>query len=258
MILRGTVFSKTLGMETGLTIVAPETPPPAGGYKAAYLLHGLGGGSGTWADCSMLPVYGEKGSAVYILPDAGRSFYRNMVHGFPYFTYLTEELPDICKNLFQISARREDTAVIGCSMGGYGALLCALSRPDRYGMCGAFSAGWLFLGEVLTGWRNRDPRLLARFGERMVKDVADIFGESLEWKPEYELLELAGGLRDACQKPSIYMACGKSDPYRKENERFWQGLQGLGVDCLYEEWAGMHDFSFFDEALKRAVKKFSL
>ena len=71
----------------------------------------------------------------------------DMEYGFRYFTYVTEELPAICKDIFRISAEREDTAIIGGSMGGYGALRCALSRPGQYGMCAAFSSGCLFLKE---------------------------------------------------------------------------------------------------------------
>ena len=61
-----------------------------------------------------------------------------MKYGLPYFSYLTEELPTICKSIFRISADREHTAVMGGSMGGYGALKCALSKPEQYGMCAAF------------------------------------------------------------------------------------------------------------------------
>ena len=92
----------------------------------AYLLHGLCGDSATWVDDSMLPVYAREGRTIFILPDAARSFYSDMRHGPRYFTYLVEELPQLCKAVFQIAARREDTAILGASMGGYGALKCAV------------------------------------------------------------------------------------------------------------------------------------
>ena len=73
------------------------------------------------------------------MPEGHHSFYSNMVYGGKYFTYLTEELPKVLAATFQISTRREDTFIAGLSMGGYGALMCGLRRPDRYGGCAGFA-----------------------------------------------------------------------------------------------------------------------
>ena len=73
-----------------------------------------------------------------------------MKYGLKYFSYITEELFKICKNIFNISSKREDTAIMGASMGGYGALKCALSKPEQYGFCGAFSPAFLFLKDYLN------------------------------------------------------------------------------------------------------------
>ena len=102
MILRGTVFSKTLEKDTGITIVTPSDLKQDRPYRVAYLLHGLCGDSATWVDNSMLPVYAREGHTIYILPDAVRSFYTDMRYGSRYFTYVTEELPVLCKQVFQI------------------------------------------------------------------------------------------------------------------------------------------------------------
>lgn len=258
MIFRGNLFSKALEMDTGLTVVGPNGDPPEGGYRVAYLLHGQCGNSGTWADYSMLPVYAAGGNTIYIMPEAGRSFYRDMEHGQRFFTYVAEELPELCGKLFRISARREDTAVLGGSMGGYGALKCALLHPERFGMCGAFSSACLFLREGLAGQRahGMEPAYIARFGAQTLRDFVSIFGEALECGPKDELLEAAGNLRGP--KPVIYGACGESDPFREENRRFFPALEKLGFQVTYEEWKGIHDFPFFDKALKKAIDRFAL
>mgnify|MGYP002341754989 CR=1 FL=1 len=114
MRLSGSVYSKILDMDTGLTIVTPNKLRE-GKYKVVYLLHGLCGNDRSWLDYSMLPAYAAKGDTVYVMPDAGRSFYSNMKYGFDYQRYVTEELPVICRNMFNISAAREDTGIMGCS-----------------------------------------------------------------------------------------------------------------------------------------------
>ena len=260
MILRGTVFSTVLEMDTGITIVTPSDCHSEEPYKVAYLLHGLCGNNDAWADDSMLPVHAREGHTIYVMPDAGRGFYTDMRFGPRYFTYIVDELPVICKSVFRISAKREDTAILGASMGGYGALKCALTRPEQYGMCGAFSSACLFLREGLEEQREHggDPVFIRRYGERLLADFEAIFGRNLDWKPEYEILELAKRIKDRTDKPAVYMACGSNDPFRASHVRFQKEMRPLGFDLLYEEWKGIHDFFFFDESLRRAIRRFSL
>lgn len=260
MILRGNVYSNTLEMDTGITIVAPNEFEMDNKYKVAYLLHGLCGNNGTWADYSMLPVYAASGNTIFIMPEVARSFYTDMKYGFNYFSYITEELPSICKSIFNISSVREDTAIIGGSMGGYGALKCALSKPEQYGMCGAFSSACLFLKDGLNNQRKHgsEPEFISTYGEKLIEDFIYAFGANLEWNPKDEILELAKGISNNKFKPIIYAACGTEDFLQKDNEKFKNKMQTLDFDFTYEEWEGTHDFKFFDQALKKAIDKFIL
>lgn len=260
MILRGNVFSKMLEMDTGLTLVTPNVLRPEGQYRVCYLLHGLYGNCNTWLDYSMLPDYASQGKTVYIMPEVARSFYTDMQHGFNYFSYVTEELPAMCKNVFNISAAREDTAVIGASMGGYGALRAALSKPEQYGMCAAFASCNLFLKEGLEHHRANctKPEFIQRYGAKLIADFACIYGESLTWKEEYEISNLAHKATRSPQRPSLYMACGSKDPFRQDNLRMRQIFEAMDFNFTYEEWEGMHDFAFFNRALKKAIAHFGL
>jgi enterochelin esterase family protein len=55
---------------------------------------------------------------------------------------LTEVLPQVEKN-YNVSARAEDRAIAGLSMGGAESLLTGLNNPDKFGWVGAFSSGGL-------------------------------------------------------------------------------------------------------------------
>lgn len=255
MILRGSVFSKVLEMETGITIVAPNEFMTDRTYQAAYLLHGLCGKSGDWADYTMLPVYANDYHVIFIMPEAARSFYADMKYGQRFFSYITEELPVICKSVFNISVKRENTAVIGNSMGGYGALKCALSKPEQYGYCCAFSPPFLFLREGLDIQRAKGEteEFKAAYGEQLFKDFLAIFGEQLEWSAQDEILDLAKKINEQSVKPKIYCACGTEDYLHADNVRFRDEITKLNFDFTYEEWAGQHDWYFFNEALKKAL-----
>ncbi|MBN7772586.1 alpha/beta hydrolase [Clostridium aminobutyricum] len=258
MIVRGNVFSKTLEMDTGITIVTPNEFKPEGGYKVAYLLHGICGNNGTWSDYTMLPFYASHGKTIYILPEVGRSFYADMKYGFKYFTYVTEELPAICKSVFNISAKREHTAVIGGSMGGYGALKCALAKPEQYGLCGAFSSACLFIKEDIDEHKKNgsEPWFVEMYGEKTIEDFLLAFGMELEWNPKDDILELAKGIQDHGVQPMIYTACGTEDYFHKDNLRFSEEMKQMNFNITYEEWQGKHDFPFFNEALRRVIEKF--
>ena len=256
MILRGSVFSQILQMDTGITVVIPDKYEEGKDYKAAYLLHGLGGGCGNWVDHTLLTLYARDYRTAFIMPEAARSFYTDMKYGQKFFTYVTEELPAICKSVFHISAKPSDTAVIGASMGGYGALKCALSKPEQYGYCASSSAACLYLKEYLDEYRPKGKwdEVRAAFGDQMVMDFLSIHGEDLQWKPENEILCLADKAEKQKEKPRIYMACGYGDYLRDSNVRFADEMKKRDFDFTFEEWEGEHGWYFFDQALKKALE----
>jgi putative tributyrin esterase len=256
MILRGHVFSKILEMETGITVVTPNDFQSGGTYQVVYLLHGLCGRSGDWADYTMLPAYARDYQVIFVMPEVARSFYTDMKYGQSFFSYITKELPTICKSVFKIAANREDTAVIGASMGGYGALKCALTKPEQYGYCAALASACLFLKEGLDYQRTAGgtEELKAAYGAQLINDFQSIFGEQLDWNCRDEILELAKKINGQPLKPKIFAACGTEDFFHGDNSRFRKEMEQLDIDFTYEEWPGGHDWVFFNEALRKALQ----
>ncbi len=257
MRLHGSVYSQTLQMDTGLTVVTPNQLCET--YNVVYLLHGLCGNHQSWLDYSMLASYAAFGDSVYIMPEVGRSFYCDMAYGSAYFTYVTEELPEICESLFRISAERENTAVMGASMGGYGALRCALTKPERYGKCAAFSSACLQLRSGLEALRQNGltPEQIEAFGIQLLQDFRAIFGDDYTWSPELDVLELAKQVPKGLF-PELYLSCGTMDAFYPEFKQFCAQLQELGLPFRAEEWLAQHDFPCFDRALRSAIERFGL
>jgi S-formylglutathione hydrolase FrmB len=190
------------------------------------------------------------------MPEVVRSFYTDMKYGQKFFTYVSEELPAICRSVFNITSERENTAVIGASIGGYGALKCALSKPEQYGFCGAFSSACLFLKEGLESMRSPEAvkEVTDAFGEQLVIDFKAIYGEQLEWSPRNDILELAKKVSQQSIQPKIYYACGTEDFFHADSLRFWDEMSKLNLDFTYDEWPGGHDWIFFNEAIRRALE----
>ena len=255
MILRGDFLSEILGMYTNIQVLIPDQNTGDKTCRVVYLLHGLRGNQGTWLDNTMLPVYAKEYNAVFIMPEAGRSFYTNQKYGRDYFTFVSEELPWICKKIFNVSSHREDTAVMGCSMGGYGALRMTLAKPEQFGFCGAIAPACLYFKDLLDGLR-KDPGPWLKTGPEaaaIYQDLKTIYGDDLAYRSDYDIIELVRHFPGASPKPVIYATCGTEDDMRNDNLRFRDDMKGSGFRYTYEEWAGKHDWYFFNEALKKTL-----
>ena len=254
MILKGDYRSDILHSNTNVQFMIPDDKE--GPYKIVYLLHGIHGGHSSWVNNSMLPVYGKKYNAIFVMPEVGRSFYTDLKYGRKYFTFINEELPVICRKVFNVSTRYEDTAVMGLSMGGYGALRFALSKPGQYSFCAAISPACLYFKHVLKAL-SKDTSEYLKSGieaEETLKDLYAIYGDSFEYVPEYDVLELVKNYPADKPKPKIYTTCGTEDSLLKENHKFRDDMKETNFDFTYEEWKGDHDWDFFNEGLKKSLE----
>ena len=90
------------------------------------------------------------------------------------YEYVTEELPSVCAALLGEKANMAKQSITGHSMGGHGALICAMKNPSKYQSVSAFSpicapmncpwgqkafAG--YLGDDKSTWEAYDASKLA-------------------------------------------------------------------------------------------------
>lgn len=132
------VFSKTLNMATALRVILPDEGE-LGAANTVYLLHGLSDNSSGWTRYTAVEQYARERGLAVVMPEVQRSFYADMAAGLDYFGYVAVELPAMCERMFGLPHERTKRYVMGLSMGGYGALKCALTYPERYAGVGSFS-----------------------------------------------------------------------------------------------------------------------
>ena len=119
-----------------------------------YLLHGLSDDDTIWLRRTSIERYVAPLGLAVVMPQVHRSFYTDEAHGNRYWTFLSEELPELVHHFFRLSRRREDTFVAGLSMGGYGALKWALREPERFAAAASMSAAADVAGMQAHGdWR---------------------------------------------------------------------------------------------------------
>ena len=100
-----------------------------------YLLHGLSDDATAWTRYTSIERYAQAYGLAVVMPQVQRSFYCDQVHGGRFWTFMTQELPEVVQRFFHVSSRREDTFVAGLSMGGFGAMKWALHEPRAVRCC---------------------------------------------------------------------------------------------------------------------------
>ncbi len=100
--------------ELGLALICPDTSPRGTDLPGEHDDWDFGSGAGFYLNASQAPW---------------SRHYRM-------FDYVTEELPELVEANLPLSGRR---GIAGHSMGGHGALICALKKPERYQSVSAFA-----------------------------------------------------------------------------------------------------------------------
>ncbi|MCM3783606.1 alpha/beta hydrolase-fold protein [Neobacillus mesonae] len=232
--------SPTLRMTTSIHIISPaEYGTPAD--RTLYLLHGAGDNASTWHRMTTVEMYAQKYGCTVIMPEANRSYYTDMAFGLDYFYFVTEELPETCANLIHMSKDPENTYVAGLSMGGYGALKCGLTYPERYRKAVSLSG----VTDIQQRLRRSD------MSPEMVKEMQGVFGANLEVQPHEDLYALARARADEGGKlPSILCCCGDQDPFVEMNREFATFMKNSPYPFEYVESPGTHDWRFWEAHLK--------
>jgi S-formylglutathione hydrolase FrmB len=245
-------FSDVLGLCCSMDVILPQATSgqvgmasvaKRGQFPTLYLLHGLSDDHTIWQRRTSIERYVADMGLAVVMPAVHRSFCTDMARGHAYWTFISEELPAICRSFFPLSERREDTFVAGLSMGGYGAFKLALRCPERY--CAAASlSGALDMVSLFQLRPEREPEWENVFGE------PDALAGS-----DNDLFQLAQAVaRSGGPKPALYQWCGTEDELLGGNRRFRDHAAQLGLDLTYSESPGGHEWGCWDEHIQNVLK----
>lgn len=104
--LRCDFRSETMDMNTSMTVILPEGVKQSE-VPVVYLLHGLADNCTGWSRYTSVERYAREKGVALVIPEVQRSFYADMDQGISYFTFIHDELPEICRNFFGFSPARE-------------------------------------------------------------------------------------------------------------------------------------------------------
>lgn len=213
------------------------------------LLHGLTGTDTDWLYGGNAQTMAEQYNLNIFMPTTGNSFYLDRGYaGGNYAEFVAEELPDYIQETFRIDMRRDNTMIGGLSMGGYGALHLALSRPERFCGCIALSSAAV-IKVVASGKRQPHDLLPPGLVLEIFGDPSKLTGSDRDIEAQFKRLKESGA-----DIPRIYMAVGTEDALINANRELRDNLRELGADLIYEEGPGKHDWFFWNEYVERGLK----
>jgi len=233
-LVRCDFFSTVLQLGTSMTVLLPDEPVRGTEYPTLYLLHGRSDDDTAWTRYTAIERYAQPLSLAVVMPRVHRSFYTDEVHGGRFWTFLSDELPEVAGGYFRLSDRPADTFVAGLSMGGYGAVRWALRRPGRFAAVASLS-GALDLAARQRAPRPRDLEWLDRgWGGRPIAGTDD------------DLFALL----DRGTPPPLYLACGTGDHLYAENVRFRDRCAALGYPVTVDFGPGEHEWGYWDRVIQ--------
>ncbi|HSS19828.1 MAG TPA: alpha/beta hydrolase family protein [Pyrinomonadaceae bacterium] len=225
-------------------------------YPVLYLLHGLAGHYSNWIEKTHLNDYTAGSEIIVVMPEGNNSWYTDSatLPTEKYESYIIQELiPDVEKR-FRASSERNNRAIAGLSMGGYGALKFGVKYPERFVLAASMSGAL----DPAT-WTESELKGL----EFVFRTLQPVYGEpNSETRNANDIRKLYGALTPAqiASLPFVYVDCGTEDPLVSINRSFADLLKGKKIPYEYRELPGTHSWPYWDaqvlEVLRIANRKF--
>ena len=242
-------FSESLRISASMNVIMPQAArgqigmggntadePPA----VLYLLHGLSDDHSTWLRRTSIERYAANYPLAIVMPAVNRSFYTNIGDN-AYWTFISEELPQLVHSFFNVSNDWKKTFVAGLSMGGYGAFKLGLTHPDRYAAAASLSGAL----DLTTS----DEKRAALFDFDAIFGPMDQFAGSVN-----DPLALANRLPTSATT-RFYQCCGTADFLYQDNLTFKTCAEKAGLNLTYEEHPDeTHNWAYWDQQIQRVLE----
>ncbi len=221
-------------------VVLPANLTSGARLPVVYLLHGGGGEFRDWSNYSDVAQFAQRG-LVLVMPEGSSSYYVNAaeIPNDRYEDYITEDLTSDVQRKFPVASERADRAIVGISMGGFGAITLALKHPDLFVFAGGLSSALDVPSRRLS---------IKRIGQ--YRQHSRIFGpwgsESRRENDPFFLVLRA----DPTQAPFMFLACGDQEGLLAANKRFAAILNRRGFRYEFHSGPGSHDWNQWNQRLQ--------
>jgi len=239
-----TFHSGSLGRDMRYRVVLPKNIAAGQRLPLVMLLHGGGGDFRDWTNYTDVALFAESGM-ILIMPEADDSYYTNSAEKLRdrYEDYIIKDIIEDVQIRFPVSERR---AIVGISMGGFGAVKLALRHPQMFVFAAGISSAldvpsrrfsikrplqWRFHRSIFGPWngqtqRDNDPFVLAR---------------SVDPK----------------ETPYLFLTCGDQEGLLPTNRQFAKLLEERHFQYEFHVGAGGHNWNQWNNRLPAVFRRLS-
>mgnify|MGYP001225559609 CR=1 FL=1 len=249
-----TMVSEILNMERKYAIyLPPDYETSQRSYPVLYLLHGAGDDQTGWVQKGEVKQIADRAIAdgkstamVIVMPDAQtgqRGYFNNPDGSWNYEDFFFEEFMPYIEKTYRIRSEKRYRAVAGLSMGGGGAFLYAIQRPDLFDSSCPMSAS---TGPVRLEDVNRI------FERRGVSNTS----EEEKWqyyKERSVLAQMEEGDLEKLRSVQWYIDCGDDDFLYEGNALVHIAMRKREIPHQYRVRDGGHNWQYWRSSLPEVL-----
>ena len=256
------IYSHKLGRWVRYSVVLPEENCSG---KVMYMFHGIGGDCTSWLEYSNIARMmenmtsrGEIEPFAVVMPDGYLSYYNDAFDGsFPYESFFVTELMPTVEKKYGFGGSRAKRAIVGFSMGGFGAASVGLRNLDKFATIVGLSMSIRTDEQYMTegsqsGWDKQWGKTFGGVGLSGQARLTDWY----KARSPYHILESIDPQKLAATK--LIFDIGDSEgTLARSNDQLHRMLNARGIKHRWTVRDGGHDFGCWNAALPEVFVDFA-
>ena len=228
-------------------------------YPVVYLLHGYGDIYTAWSRSGNIQYHSDNLGAeiepmIFVMPDGYNSYFLNNFSGtYHYMDMFVKELVPEIDQLYRTKKEASQRAVMGYSMGGYGALALPAKNPDVFSISVPLSMSFRTDEQYLEEPQGVfNSQWASIFGANGVSGPARITPYFKEYSPFYffDQNDLS-----AFSSLKLFFVCGDDEETLSvTNGALHNLLRSKNFAHEYRMGNGGHDFGYWSKVLPEALR----
>lgn len=182
-------------------------------YPVVYMLHGYGEHGKDWSSwISTIKTLESQGlqDMIYVFPNCGNSYYCNYYNNDArYMDLITKDLVPLIDETYRTIADKRHRAVMGYSMGGFGAMVLPLKNPDIFSISVPLSMSFRtdeqYMTESQSGWDSQWGKIFGGRGKQGEARLTDYYKEHC---PFYQFIPEN---KESLSQVSWFFHCGDDE-----------------------------------------------